>query len=389
MKHEIGIGLLIAIPSCDRPTTLEWALALKSLSAPVNFNLEIMTIKHKEVGVAREEAAEYARSKNIKYIFFVGDDTIPPAHSLRQLIFRMEQQEDLGVVGGIYCSKSDPTFPLVFRGDGNGSYWDWKVGEYFEVTGIGMDCTLIRTAVFGGLPKPWFKTVDSNGFLDAVNKAEQWTEDLFFCKNLLAHTCYKIYADSTILCDHVEVSTGRTYRLTPNSLPFRKFAASKTKILDIGCGPIHFDFKEEGDPVRVDIREECNPDYRCDVRQLPFDQVQFDIVFSSHVLEHFSREEFCPVLEEWIRVLKPEGELRLILPNIEWAAAQIVKGIVNSDVLNVLYGAQSNPYDFHYNGLTPAILETQLRVYNFTRFEWHQQHYNMIMRAWRETNELR
>lgn len=380
MKHEIGIGLLVAIPSCDRPTTLEWALALKSISAPINFNLEMMTIKHKEVGVAREEAAEYARSKNIKYIFFVGDDTIPPPHALRQLIFRMEQQEDLGVVGGIYCSKSDPTFPLVFRGDGKGSYWDWKVGEYFEVTGIGMDCTLIRTAVFEQIPKPWFKTVDTDGFLDAINSAEQWTEDLYFCGKLIEHTSYKICADSTILCDHVDVYTKKVYRLQPGSLPFRKFSPSGKSILDIGCGPVHFDFKEEGDPVRVDIREECNPDYRCDVRQLPFANEQFDIVFSSHVLEHFSRDSWHSILREWLRVLKFGGQLRLVLPDIRWAAEQICAGNFSTDVYNVLYGAQSNPYDFHYNGFSKRPLISYLQeVHNLVLIGEESQGYNMIL----------
>jgi len=114
----------------------------------------------------------------------------------------------------------------------------------------------------------------------------------------------------------------------------------------------------------VDIREECQPDFRCDIRQLPFDNGSFDIIFSSHVLEHFDREEHIQLLKEWLRVLKPEGEVRIVVPSIEWAAKKLVEGIVDNDVMNVLYGAQSNPYDFHKTGFTPLTLSALVRNLN-------------------------
>ena len=356
MTFEHGIGLLIGIPTLYRPVSIEWALALRGQSPPINYNANMMIVPDQQVADARNRICEEALKLKTRYVFFIGDDTEPPLHALKQLIFRMEQDPELGVVGGIYCSKSNPPAPLVFRGNGQGSYWDWKVGEYFEVSGLGMDCTLIRTEMLEKLPKPWFKTIDSDDFLDNRNFAEMWTEDLYFCKNVLDHTKYKIYADSSVMCKHWDAVNHIAYTLPPNSLPMSRLTTLKEKkLLDIGCGPLYRE-DEECEVVRVDIREECNPDYRCDIRQLPFDNESFDVIFSSHVLEHFNREEHPKLLKEWLRVLKPSGEIRLILPSIEWAAKEIVAGKVSNDVLNVLYGAQSNPFDFHMNGFTPDSL---------------------------------
>ena len=60
------------------------------------------------------------------------------------------------------------------------SYWDWKIGEFFECSGLGMDCTLIRCSVFEKLTKPYFLTVDKDLTVDGKNNIEAWTEDLYF-----------------------------------------------------------------------------------------------------------------------------------------------------------------------------------------------------------------
>lgn len=398
-------GITVGIPTrrAGWPVTLEWAFAYKSLVPPINFNMVSAIVQGKPVDIARNEIVAHALKENHRFVYFMGDDTIPPHNILKQLIYRAEQNKDHGVITGVYCAKSDPPAPLLFRGNGVGSYWDWKVGEYFEITGCGMDAVLIRTDVFRELIPhvakdaqgnyEFFKTIEADKFEDGINAAELWTEDLFFLKKVTDHTSFKIFCDGSMLCDHVDIHQNKVYRLPPDSKPITGIdenrAKDKLKAIDLGCGPAHMNLGDEYHVIRVDIRDECNPTYRCDVRYLPFADGTFDLVFSSHVLEHFGRHEWRKVLTEWFRLLKPKGELRLILPNINWAIEQFKNGTAFTvdkinHVWNVLYGAQSNPYDFHYNGWTEETLKTALEEFGFKEFEWQSINYNMIVQAWKE-----
>jgi SAM-dependent methyltransferase len=376
-------GVVVGIPTLGRPVSLKWASTYKSLTPPINYNMTVCQINGAPVADARNAIAKEALKLESRYVFFLGDDVVVPAHTLRQLIMRMENNPDIGVIGGVYCSKSTPPAPLVFRGNGQGTYWDWKVGEFFEVTGLGMDCTLIRTDLFRQLSEPWFKTIRADDFADGINKADEWTEDLYFLKRVTLETSSKIFCDGSIICEHEDVFSGRSWTLPVGTLPLRRPAlpVGEKKIVDIGCGPIHREI-EGVKAIRVDIREDCEPDYRCDVRELPFGNGSFDIVFSSHVLEHFNRAEWKTVLKEWCRIVSPTGKIVLVLPNIAWAAWMIHdQKIINDDVLNVLYGAQSYQYDFHYNGLTPERVTEALEELSFRVESIVTEGYNMTITA--------
>ena len=388
MAREIKteVGVLIAIPTIGRPLVMEWALALKSMNPPINFNAQTMVIHGREVGDARNEFAQAAINKGAKYLFFLGDDVEPPPFALTQLIFRMEHDPTLGVVGGIYCSKSDSKpNPLVFRGNGSGSYWKWKLGEYFEVTGLGMDCTLIRTDILKEMEGPWFKTIRRDQFLDAINNAEHWTEDLFFLKRVYEESSWKIYADASVICRHWNPGPPKQfYTLPPDSYPMqgKDIKKGSKKIIDLGCGEVtNAELLEEGDVTRVDLRDSVNPDYRCDLRNLPFDNGAFDLAVNCHVLEHFGRDEVSSVLDEWLRILKPGGELRTIVPNIKWASKRILEDDVSWDVMNVVLGEQTYLLNHHKMLFTPETLATLLESKGLTIFERTEIGYNIIIRA--------
>jgi predicted SAM-dependent methyltransferase len=156
----------------------------------------------------------------------------------------------------------------------------------------------------------------------------------------------------------------------------------KLKIVDLGCGPNKIQ-TQDGTVVGVDIRDLPGVDYRCDLRKLPFGTHQFDVVYSSHTLEHFSRDEISSVLDEWTRVLKQRGELRLVIPNIAWAAEQIMKGVVDHNVMNVLWGQQEYDQNFHKCGFTPETLKKLLEGKGFGRQAVKLDGYNILFQAWR------
>lgn len=387
--------IAMCVPWSGRPLPPELVVAYKACSPPMATNGVFLETRGAPIADARNLFAEKAMELKAKYIFFWDEDVLLPPQALRELIFLMENWPDIGVAGGIYCLKVDRPEPLVFHKEGQGPYWDWKVGEVFEVSGIGMGCTVIRTEILKDVEKPWFRTVDDySKFLDNIPSGEGWTEDLWFCHRV-KKTKWKIVAHGQLLCPHIDVRTGRRYELPPDSKPCREMLMppNKKRILDLGAGAQPFK-TNEGKVVTVDIREDVGADYRCDFRRLPFATESFDVVRSSHSLEHIPRVQQEDTLDEWIRVLKHEGELRLIIPNIEWAAKQIMAGDFsnmkgsNVNALDVLYGQQKYSEDFHKGGFTPKYLRQLLDKRGFKKIDIDTPGFNIVCNAWKNGKKV-
>lgn len=84
-------------------------------------------------------------------------------------------------------------------------------------------------------------------------------------------------------------------------------------LLNIGCGNIvHSAW------INIDIASN-SPDVRIhDLRKgLPYSDTCFDTCYSSHVLEHLTQNEAKRLLSECFRVLRSEGIIRVVVPDLE------------------------------------------------------------------------
>ena len=88
------------------------------------------------------------------------------------------------------------------------------------------------------------------------------------------------------------------------------------RLLNRGCGQrLHPDW------VNVDVYASAPSVIVHDLRrQLPFESNTFDVVYHSHVLEHFRRSEAPHFLAECRRVLRPGGGNRIAVPDLEQIA---------------------------------------------------------------------
>jgi predicted SAM-dependent methyltransferase len=85
--------------------------------------------------------------------------------------------------------------------------------------------------------------------------------------------------------------------------------------LHLGCGPRYLPGF-----VNIDGNLFNKLDLWLDVRNgLPFSSNSVDSVYSTHMFEHFYSDELNRLLRECLRVLKPGGGVRLIVPNLESA----------------------------------------------------------------------
>jgi len=110
----------------------------------------------------------------------------------------------------------------------------------------------------------------------------------------------------------------------------------------------------------MDIDPACNPMILHNARTMPEDLYdQFDHVFASHVLEHFSYWETVDVIREWAKVVKPDGCLHILVPSLEWAARMVLNDQPTKYVLPHLYAGHVNKWDFHLAAFTMRLLRTQ------------------------------
>lgn len=113
-----------------------------------------------------------------------------------------------------------------------------------------------------------------------------------------------------------------------------------------------------------------------DVTNLPYDDNSCDVVYASHLLEYFDRCEVLTVLNEWKRVLKKGGILRLAVPNFSVLAHLYTRQQINlNQVLGPLYGRWNDPPVYHkttydYDSLRDVLLGSGFESVN--PYDWRE-----------------
>jgi len=317
-------------------------------------------VLNKPIADARNEIVEYALTQNAQYIFWLDDDVIAPPNSFLRLY---NHQKD--IINGVYWSKSSPTMPLLFRGHLEGPYWDWHTGDLIEIDAAGNGLTLVRTDVYRKMQKelggPWY-SVEYGSFPDTVNALPVGnTEDLYFYWKA-KKAGFKIWADTSIQAFHYDKNSNILFGMPPNApqahAEWEIKPAGEKLIADLGSGGAQIYMRDEGNVVSFDIREDTKPSVVCDLRRIPVPDETFDIVYSSHTLEHFSYNDTHKILKEWLRILKVGGELRIIVPNLKHVGMRIAKDEMQMTDMWILYGEQDYPKNFHAAGFTPKMLQS-------------------------------
>ena len=132
--------------------------------------------------------------------------------------------------------------------------------------------------------------------------------------------------------------------------------------------------------IHVDIIDAPHIDYRCSVDNLcDFADDSVDLIYASHVLEHFGRHEVQAVLKGWYRVMKTGGVLRIAVPNFSAVVEMYSQeGLRDgySGLVGLVCGGQRNQYDFHKIIFDEPFLKYLLEKIGFKNV----QHWN-----WRNT----
>jgi len=142
--------------------------------------------------------------------------------------------------------------------------------------------------------------------------------------------------------------------------------------LHLGCGKTFIpEFT-----YHIDIRKFSHIDYVTSVDKLEmFKDNSVDLIYACHVLEHFRRNRIEDVLREWCRVLKPNGILRLAVPDFEKLVEVYLKYNDLKLLLGSLFGRQDYPENTHYIVFDFSTLSEILKKVGFKkiyRYDWRK-----------------
>ncbi len=71
-----------------------------------------------------------------------------------------------------------------------------------------------------------------------------------------------------------------------------------------------------------------------------------DEIRASHVLEHFAHQDVPTVMQEWVRVLKPGGTIKVAVPDFRWITEKYQEG-KNYPFESYLMGGHADENDYH------------------------------------------
>lgn len=145
-----------------------------------------------------------------------------------------------------------------------------------------------------------------------------------------------------------------------NTLP-----PSAPRKIHLGCGP-----RSITGFIHIDLMPFPHIDYAADVRDLSFvPDNSVDLIYASHVLEHFGRWEYLDVLRAWTRAIKPGGVLRLAVPDFKaCAAVYYERGLEHgiSGLLGLICGGQRDPLDYHKMVFDEDLLRADLTALGYS-----------------------
>jgi hypothetical protein len=207
--------IVIGLPNTG---TFGWLTVVSILSLRVPRGLKIAGTETKDYGFnfnivanclvydARERLARYAVDIGAKYVFFLDSDMVPPADTLEKLV-----AADKDIISGMIFQRKYPFQPCFYtkcrlhkvennEAKKTNKYFgselegplkpeEWPNDGAYEMEGVGMACTLIKTEVFKKLNPPWFFPLPGVG------------EDLSFCVQA-RNKGAKVYTHFGVDCGH-------------------------------------------------------------------------------------------------------------------------------------------------------------------------------------------
>lgn len=192
--------ILIAVPTNKyiEPETMQ---AIYDLEVPEGYTTHFQYFYGYQIDQIRNLIADWA--KNYDYLFSVDSDIAFPKNTLKKLL-----AHDVDMVSGLYRQRKDQQILEIYRNGVSVPYSELKGRGLVEVQSAGFGCLLVKSAVIRAMDYPHFV------YKSAIDHKNTVSEDTYFCIKA-KEKGFKVFADTSILCDHHGARVFRIEDATP------------------------------------------------------------------------------------------------------------------------------------------------------------------------------
>lgn len=124
----------------------------------------------------------------------------------------------------------------------------------------------------------------------------------------------------------------------------------------------------------MDVTPRAETEIVGDIRNLTsFADDSITEIYASHVLEHIPHRELLDVLKGIRRVLIPSGKFYVSVPDLAVLCSLFIAPDRDMEekakIMAIMFGAQSDPHDFHHAGFDFDIMTMYLSLAGFSSLE--------------------
>lgn len=214
--------IIVAMPSRGS-IPIEVLMAWKRIPLPINTITSFTYIRGLLSSVAREKLTHNAIGVGAKYIYFADDDVMPAIDVLYKMLYDLETDPTIGLVTGVYTTKTSPPSPHIYKRPNEGHYWGFSLDPNDppeDIWGCGAGAMMVRVEAIKKARVPYWAEQAS---MDRYNQAYDITgHDIRFCE-LIREAGYRTCVDGSLLCAHID-NDGMMYRIPLDSPPVIKFS---------------------------------------------------------------------------------------------------------------------------------------------------------------------
>lgn len=212
--------ILLAIPTAKNIEAKTFK-SIYDLEVPDGYEVDFQYFYGYNIDQVRNLIAAWA--KDYSYLFSVDSDIVLPKDTLKKML-----AHNVDVVSGVYIQRIPGTAtPEIYRKRPNGAIENVRISELSpiglqEIDGCGFGCVLVKSYVLDKIGYPQFT------YKSALDHKDTVSEDVDFCMKA-KRAGFKIFADSSITCEHV----GSGSFIVPNITEARLRELSQQRLLPV------------------------------------------------------------------------------------------------------------------------------------------------------------